>query len=77
MATDVGNLGNLQASLTTTQTSLADTVTALSSQVSSVQDVDMAETLSRLQLVQTQMQSSYQMIASYSSLSLVKFLPAG
>jgi len=30
-----------------------------------------------LQLVQTQMQSSYQLISSYSSLSLVKFMPVG
>jgi flagellar hook-associated protein 3 FlgL len=77
MASDAGNLGSTQASLAATQTSLSDTVTALSAQVSSVQDVDMAATLSQLQLVQTQMQSSYQLIASYSSLSLVKFLPAG
>jgi len=39
--------------------------------------VDMASALSQLQLVQTQMQSSYQLISSYSSLSLVKFMPVG
>jgi flagellar hook-associated protein 3 FlgL len=77
MASDAGNLGNTQSNLTTTQTTLADTVTALSTQLSSVQDVDMAAALSQLQLVQTQMQSSYQLISSYSSLSLVKFLPVG
>ena len=77
MASDAGRLGNVQTSLTNIQTALSDTVTALTSQVSSVQDVDMAATLSQLQLVQTQMQSSYQLIASYSSLSLVKFLPLG
>jgi flagellar hook-associated protein 3 FlgL len=74
MAADAGNLGNTQASLTATKTSLADTVTALTAQVSSVQDVDMAAALSQLQLVQTQMQSSYQLISSWSSMSLVKFL---
>ena len=77
MATDAGNLGNTQASLAATRTSLSDTVTAVSAQMSSVQDVDIAAALSQLQLVQTQMQASYQLISSYSSLSLVKYLPAG
>ena len=77
MASDAGNLGNTEASLAVTQASLSDTVIALSAQVAPVQDVDMAAALSQLQLVQTQMQSSYQLIANYSSLSLIKFLPAG
>lgn len=75
MASDAGNLRYTQANLTATQTTLADTVTALTAQVSSAQDVNMAATLSHLQLVQTQLQSSYQLIANYSNLSLVKFLP--
>lgn len=77
MACDAGVLGNTQASLTTTQTQLSDTATALTGQVSSVEDVDMAKTLSELSLVQTQMQGSYQLMASVSGLSLVKFLPVG
>ncbi len=77
MASDAGNLGNTQASLAKTRTALSDTVTALTVQVSSVQDVDIAAALSQLQLVQTQMQSSYQLISGYSSLSLVKFMPLG
>jgi flagellar hook-associated protein 3 FlgL len=75
MAQDVGVLGNVQSSLTATQSRLADTQTALTGQVSSVEDVDMAKTMSQLSLVQTQMQASYQLIATMSSLSLVKFLP--
>lgn len=77
MASDAGNFGNAQTNLSNIRTALSDTVTALSAQVSSVQDVDMAAALSQMQLVQTQMQSSYQLISSYSSLSLVKFLPVG
>ena len=77
MASDAGNLGNAQTNLSNVRTALSDTVTALSAQVSSVQDVDMAAALSQMQLVQTQMQSSYQLISSYTSLSLVKFLPVG
>ena len=76
MAQDAGALGNVQSSLTTTQSRLADTQTAMTSQVSSVEDVDMAATLSQLSLVQTQMQASYQLIATLNGLSLAKFLPA-
>lgn len=72
---DAGVLGNVQSSLTTTQSHLADTETALTGQVSSAEDVDMAAALSKLSLVQTQMQASYQLIATLNSLSLVKFLP--
>jgi flagellar hook-associated protein 3 FlgL len=75
MAQDVGVLGNVQSSLAATQSQLADTQTALAGQVSSAEDVDMAKTMSQLSLVQTQMQASYQLIATMSSLSLVKFLP--
>ena len=53
----------------------SDTQTALTGQVSSAEDVDMAATLSQLSLVQTQMQASYQLIAGLNSLSLAKFLP--
>jgi flagellar hook-associated protein 3 FlgL len=77
MAQDAGVLGNVQTSLTATQSRLADTQTALTSQVSSAEDVDMAATLSRLSLVQTQMQASYQLIGTLSGLSLAKFLPVG
>ncbi|HBK06414.1 MAG TPA: hypothetical protein DDZ81_11200 [Acetobacteraceae bacterium] len=75
MATDVGVLGNTQASLTATQTQLSDTATALTSQVSSVQDADMATTLSQLTAVQTQLQESYRMISGASSMSLMNYLP--
>lgn len=75
MGEDAGVLGNTQAALTVTQTQLADTANALTTQVSAAQNVDMAQTLSNLTLVQTQMQASYQVIAGMSALSLVKFLP--
>jgi len=77
MAEDAGVLGNTQANLTTSQTTMADTATALTTQVGDVQNVDMAAALSNLSLMQTQLQASYQVIAAMSGLSLVKFLPAG
>jgi flagellin-like hook-associated protein FlgL len=76
MGTDIGVLGNTQATLTATQTQLADTQTVLTGQVSNVQNVDMAKTLSSLTQANTQLQASYQLIASENTLSLAKFLPA-
>jgi flagellar hook-associated protein 3 FlgL len=76
MSTDAGILGQQQSSLTALQTNLGDTQTALTGQLSTAQDVDMAKTLSNLSLVQTQLQASYQLISTSSSMSLVKFLPA-
>lgn len=75
MATDVGVLGNTQASLTATQTQLGDTSTALSAQLSSVQDVNMAAALSSLTGIQTQLQASYKLITAENGMSLVNFLP--
>jgi flagellar hook-associated protein 3 FlgL len=71
---DAGVLGNRESELTQTNTVLTATSTALQTQIGNVQDVDMASTLSKLTQVQTQLQASYQVIASLQSLSLVKFL---
>jgi flagellar hook-associated protein 3 FlgL len=76
MAVDVGVLGNTQANLTSTQSQLSDTATALTGQLSSIQNVDMAATLSQLTAVQTQLQASYRLITGANSLSLLNFLPA-
>lgn len=77
MAEDAGVLGNTQSDLTASQTTMADTATALTTQVSNVQDVDVAQAMTSLMLVQTQLQASYQVIAGMSGLSLAKFLPVG
>lgn len=77
MADDAGTLGNKQTQLAATKTELSDTSTALTGQVSSAQDVDMAATLSKITLVQTQLQASYQLISGMNGLSLAKYLPAG
>jgi flagellin-like hook-associated protein FlgL len=76
MATDAGVLGNTQANLATTKTQLSATTTALTGQLSSVQDVDMAAALSKLTSMQTQLQASYRLITGENSLSLMNFLPA-
>ena len=69
-----GVLGDTQASLQSQQTQASDTSTALTGQLSSVEDVDMAKTLSSLSAVQTQLSASYKLISEVSSLSLVKYL---
>jgi flagellin-like hook-associated protein FlgL len=76
MSTDVGILGEQQSSLAAMKTTLGDTATALTGQLSNARDVDMATTLSNLNLVQTQLQASYQLIATASTLTLARFLPA-
>lgn len=76
MASDVGVLGTNQSNLTAMQTQLSDTATALTAQLSSVQDVNMASTLSQLTSMQTQLQESYKLITGENALSLVNFLPA-
>ena len=77
MATDVGILGERQAALTATQTTLEDTELALTAQLSPAENVDMASTLSELTQTQTRLQASYQLISSANAMSLVKFLPGG
>ena len=69
-----GALGNIQASLKAVQTQSTDASTALAAQVSSVQDVDMAKTISDLSQVQTQLTASYKLISEISKLSLVNYL---
>jgi flagellar hook-associated protein 3 FlgL len=76
MAIDVGVLGTTQSNLVKTQTQLSATTTALTSQVASGSEVDLASTLSALTAMQTQLQASYRLIASANSLSLMNFLPA-
>ncbi len=74
MNTEVSALGSIQDQLTGEQNMLSDTSTALTQQVSSVDDVDMAATLSNIQLTQTQLESSYKLIASMQSMSLVNYI---
>lgn len=71
---DAGILGDRQAGIRASRQRLEETATVLQGQVADVEDVDMAETLSKLALTQTQLQSSYQLLAGLQSLSLTKFL---
>ena len=74
MATESGALGDIQSNLSARQTSLSAARTTLTAQVSSVEDVDMAATFTKLSSLQTQLQASYQLIAGVKSLTLANIL---
>jgi flagellar hook-associated protein 3 FlgL len=74
MAVDVGAMGDTEADLATMRTRLDETETALTGQISRIEDVDMAKTLSRLSQLEAQLQVSYRLLSGSNNLSLVKFL---
>ena len=74
MANEAGSLGDLQQSLASRKTGLQAVQTALTKQVSSAEDVDMAAVLTRVSALQTQLQASYQVIAGVRDLTLSRFL---
>lgn len=74
IAVESGALGDVQSSLTARRTQLGDTITALNTQVDSAENVDLAATLTRVSLLQTQLQASYKLIAGAKSLSLAQYL---
>ena len=71
---EAGSLGNIQSNLTAQQTDLSSASTALTSQVSSVEDTNMAQTISSISEVQTQLSASYKLISELKSLSLANYL---
>ena len=74
IAADSGALGATEAQLKTTKTQLSDTSAALQTQLASVQQVDMAATISNLQQVQSQLTASYKLIAEVKGLSLANYI---
>ena len=74
MTQDQGVLGEQQDALSATSTGLTASATALTIQLSGVEDVDVASASTTLSLLQTQLQSSYELIAGMKSLSLVSYL---
>jgi flagellar hook-associated protein 3 FlgL len=75
--TDIAGLGARQDRLTTVGNDLTDAATALNTQLSDVQEADLSQVATELTAAQTQLQASYQVVASLGQLSLAKFLPAG
>jgi flagellin-like hook-associated protein FlgL len=69
-----GALGAVEQRLETTARRHAEVNVALTGQVAAIEEVDMAETISRLQATQTQLEASYRAISITSGLTLTRFL---
>ncbi len=52
----------------------AEVSVALTGQLAGIEEVDMADTISRLQATQTQLEASYRALAQVSALTLTRFL---
>ena len=74
LTADQGVLGERQNALTATQTTLASTKISLTTQLSGVEDADVAALATTQSLLQTQLQTSYKLIANAQNLSLVQYL---
>lgn len=74
IAVESGALGDVQSSLTARRSQLGETVIALNTQIDSSENVDLAATLTRVSLLQTQLQASYRLIAGVKSLTLAQYL---
>ncbi len=74
LSSDSGVLGDRAKALTDTSQRLGDAAVALKDQIGNAQDVDMADTMTRLSAAQTQLQASYQLMSALRSLSLANFL---
>lgn len=74
MSEETGVLGDVQRSLTERRTAIGDGALALRQQISSVEGVDLGETLSRLAQTRTRLEASYQIISGLQGLSLTKYL---
>jgi flagellin-like hook-associated protein FlgL len=69
-----GALGAVEARLKATATDHADVTIALKTQLSDIEEVDFAETSTRLQATRDQLEASYNAISLASSLTLTQFL---
>ena len=74
LTADQGVLGERQDELTATQTTMASTKISLTTQLSGVEDADVASLATTQSLLQTQLETSYKLISNMQNLSLVSYL---
>ena len=74
LALERGALGVTEARLESIKNLHASVTTSLTIQVSEIEEVDMAKTISSLQATQTQLEASYRAISVAQQLSLTRFL---
>ncbi len=77
LSDEMAGVGQQQAQMTTQTTMLGNLSTVLTTQISAVENVDMATTAAALTQVQNQLQASYQLISRIHGLSLTAFLVPG
>ena len=70
----VGIFGSNAARMKALDTQHDETTVTLKQGIGDVEDVDMAETISKLQLVQTQLQASYKVTATLQKVNLIDFI---
>jgi flagellar hook-associated protein 3 FlgL len=71
---DIGGLGVRQDTITTAQSEFSDVSTALTTQLGTLQDADPATVATQLAQAQSQLQSSYSVVAALGQLTLAKYL---
>jgi flagellin-like hook-associated protein FlgL len=74
LAVERGALGATEQRLAAVAERHRDVTVQLKAQVAAIEEVDMAETISRLQATRTQLEASYRAIALVSGLTLTRFL---
>ena len=74
LGSEAGALGQTEVRLSAAAARHAEIGVALQTQLAGIQEVDLAEAMTRLQQTQTQLQASYTAIARLASLSLAQFL---
>jgi flagellar hook-associated protein 3 FlgL len=67
-------IGLVQSELNTADTTHQATQTTLQTQLGDVEDVDVAQATTQLQMLQTQLQASYKVVSMVNSLSLINYL---
>lgn len=71
---EIGELGVKQTQLQELATRQKDFMTTLDIQIGDVEDVDMAEAISRLTFTQTSLEASYRMLSASRDMSLASYL---
>jgi flagellin-like hook-associated protein FlgL len=74
LAVEQGALGQVEARLEAARVRHEEASAVLAGQLAAVEEVDMAETLTRLQATRSQLEASYRAIASLGGLTLAQFL---
>jgi len=74
LSQESGQIGLSQNTMTAAASSYTSMQTVMASQLSNLTNVDMATVISRMQTVNTQLQSSYQVLGEMSKLNLASYL---